>query len=272
MIVDSHLHVWRADPDYPQPSATIVSPYSDVPLEVYEQYMDEFGIDRAVFVQPLFPGEDNSYVADCAARDRDRFAAVCVVDPRKSTATDTLEFWVKEQHCKGLRLRPIVPAEAECFGSSTTFPLWQRVQDLNVVVNVLCDFEHLPALADLAQRFPEVPILIDHMAHPDPIADSFQKLTQLAQFANVSVKVSGFYSFSKQPYPWRDCDELIRQLYDSFGPNRLLWGSDFPHVLLKCGYNRSVTHLERACPFLSDNDLNRIRGRNAFELYWAKDA
>jgi predicted TIM-barrel fold metal-dependent hydrolase len=74
VIIDAHLHVWRSAPAFPDPSATVVSPLSDVPLQLLEQYMAEFGIDRAVIVQPLFPGEDNSYVADCAASSSVRFA------------------------------------------------------------------------------------------------------------------------------------------------------------------------------------------------------
>ena len=52
MVVDAHLHVWRAVPDHPQPSATIVSPCSDVPVELLRQYMAEHGVDKAVLVQP----------------------------------------------------------------------------------------------------------------------------------------------------------------------------------------------------------------------------
>ena len=72
MLIDAHLHVWRAAPDFPNPGGTTVSPLSDVPVEVLRQYMVEFDVDRAVIVQPLYPGEDNSYVADCAAAEPQR--------------------------------------------------------------------------------------------------------------------------------------------------------------------------------------------------------
>src|SRR6266852_1539281 len=93
-------------PTYPNPAGTIVSPLSDVPVELLMQYMTEHGVDRAVLVQPMYPGEDNSYVANCAAAQPDRIAAVCVVDPRQPEAADRLEYWVREHGCKGLRLRP----------------------------------------------------------------------------------------------------------------------------------------------------------------------
>ena len=110
MLVDAHAHVWRAVPNYPEPATTTVSPASDVPAEVLDEYLAEYGVVRAVLVQPVYPGEDNGYVADCAARRPDRYAAICVVDPRTPAAADRLAYWVRERGCKGLRLRPRVAA------------------------------------------------------------------------------------------------------------------------------------------------------------------
>src|SRR5687768_15266618 len=132
MIVDSHLHVWRAVPDHQRPNVTTVSPVCDVPVELLTEYMAEYGVERAVLVQPLFPREDNSYVADCAAAAPERLAAVCVVDPRSPEAPDRLEYWVRERGCRGLRLRPGVAAEAACFGQPATYPLWEMAQRLGV--------------------------------------------------------------------------------------------------------------------------------------------
>lgn len=274
MLVDAHLHVWRPALDSPNPGVTIVSPLCDVPVELLMEYMVEHAIDRAVLVQPMYPGEDNSYVADCAADDPQRFAAVCVVDPRQPGAEDRLEYWVRERGCKGLRLRPRTADEAAIFGSPATFPLWERARALNVVVNVLGSPEHLPVVARLAERFPEVPILLDHMAYPDVTAGAqapaFQTLLNLARFPHVFVKVSGYYYYSRQPYPFADCHALFRALFDRFGPARLIWGSDFPHVLLKVGYRRNLLLQERAYPFLSQADLNLVMGENAAGLYWVQ--
>jgi predicted TIM-barrel fold metal-dependent hydrolase len=272
MIIDAHTHVWLPHPEYPGRAATIVSPLCAVPVEVLDQYLDEHGVQRAVLVQPIYPGEDNSYVADCAAARPERFAAVCVVSPFDPTAPDRLDYWVRDRAAKGLRLRPRLPAEAAVFGHPSTFGLWERAQELGVVVSVLASAEHLPTVAELAGRFSTVPVVIDHMAHPDVVSGvngpGFRSLLELARFSNIAIKVSGYYNFSRQAYPYADCQPLFRALFESFGPQRLLWGSDFPHVLLKAGYRRSLLLQERAYPFLSSADLELIMGQNARRLYW----
>src|SRR5688500_5414237 len=113
MIVDSHVHIWRALPGHPEPGVTIVSPASEVPLELFHEYVAEHAVDRAVLVQPIYPGEDDSYVADAAARQPDCLAAVCVVGPRAPAAPQRLAYWVTERGCRGLRLRPRLAGEAE---------------------------------------------------------------------------------------------------------------------------------------------------------------
>ncbi len=274
MIVDAHLHIWRSTPNYHSPGETIVSPFSDVPVELLSDYMEEHGVDRAVLVQPLYPGEDNSYVANCAATEPEKFAAVCVVDPRKPDAVDRLEYWVKQRGCKGLRLRPLMQGEGDIFGDPTTYPLWESAETLGVVINILAGPKHIPTIRDLAERFSGVQTSIDHMAHPnvdDGVQSAaFQSLLDLARFPHVFVKVTGYYYYSRQRYPYPDCWDLFRALYDCFGPSRLIWGSDFPHVLLATGYRRSIFMQERVYPFLSRDDLTLIMGQNAAGLYWGK--
>ncbi len=303
--IDAHLHVWRAAAGETPGVKTIVPPQTDVPIELAEETMRAHQIDRAVLVQPVFRGEDNSYVAACARAAAQRFAAVCVVDPRVAGAEERLRHWV-DQGCRGLRLRPRIAEEAKVFGDPVTFPLWEAARRLGVVVSLLSGPEHAPAIGALAERFSDVSIVIDHLGHPNvaggvagtgfktglgegdsPIflpghrkigtvpdgfetssSPQFRQLLGLARRPNVFLKVSGFYHFSNEPFPYRDCHEILRAVYDCFGPGRLLWGSDFPHVVPSCGYGRSLEVVEQLLDDLSAADRQRIFGLNALKLYW----
>jgi predicted TIM-barrel fold metal-dependent hydrolase len=117
-----------------------------------------------------------------------------------------------------------------------------------------------------------VPIILDHMAHPDVAAGvnspGFQALLALARYPRVFVKPTGYYYYSKQWWPFEDCWTLFRAVYDAFGADRLIWGSDFPHSLLRTDYGRNLHLQERVHTYLSAHELNRIMGENAVELYW----
>ncbi len=122
----------------------------------------------------------------------------------------------------------------------------------------------------MAERYSRVPIVIDHLAHPTRPDDfaSLKPVLELSRFPRVYVKLSGFYYFSQAPYPYLDCRDLVRAVYDSFGPSRLLWGSDFPHVLLKAGYGGALALVEQLCPGLPAAEQKLILGQNAAALYW----
>jgi predicted TIM-barrel fold metal-dependent hydrolase len=269
--VDSHLHVWRAAGGETAGISTIVPPQADVPIDAACEALAANAIDRAVLVQPAFRGEDNSYVAECARAEPARFAAVCVVDPRLPGSEVRLQHWV-EEGCRGLRLRPRLPDEEKVFGDPSTYPLWEAAGRLGVVVSVLCGPSHCAMIAAMAERFSDVSIVIDHMGHPDPAAGasdaSFAALLALARFPRVSIKTSGFYHFSREPHPFADCWEFVRAAYEHFGPQRLLWGSDFPHVTQTCGYERSLRLPEDAIPDWSAADAEQVMGGTALALYW----
>lgn len=272
MIVDAHMHVWRPVRDGRQISETIVDAGCDVPASLAVTYLDDHGVDRGVLVQPVDSGGDNSYVADSAAEQPERFAAVCVVDPRTADAADRLAYWVEERGCRGLRLRPRIPQETAVFGDASTFSLWEYAARRKLAVNLLAGPEHLKTVESIAERFPGVPILLDHMAHPSleegVDGASFQQLLRLAGYPRVFVKLSGLYHFAGDVVSPLSCIDLIRALCDRFGPERLIWGSDFPHVLLKSGYRRSLQWIERELTWIGADHLRLILGGNAMQLYW----
>jgi predicted TIM-barrel fold metal-dependent hydrolase len=273
-VVDAHVHVWRATrgPDLAQ---TIVPPSADVPVTVLTRHMDEHGVDRGVLVQPICAGADNAYVADAAAAEPDRLAAVCVVDPASADAPEDLAHWVTERGCAGVRLRPAAAEGAAWLDARDADALWARAQELGVVVSLLMHAGHVPAVDRVAARFEDVAIVLDHFGRapgdglPDP--DDERALLALARRPNVHVKVSGYHHLSATGYPYRDCWPLFARVAEAYGADRLLWGSDFPHVLLACGYAGSVRLQERFHDELSPAELAAVMGGTAGRLYWRRD-
>ncbi len=268
-IIDSHTHVWHSAPSYPDPGATIVSPLDEVSPDLLTDYMDDEGVSRAVLVQPQCSAEDNALVSEQAHAHPSRFVAVCVVDPHKEGAGRQLLRWT-ERGCRGVRLRPRV--EAAVLEEICETEMWAQVVASGLVVNILCGVENLKDIYSIAERAPAVPLLLDHLGYPDvgegTLGPTFKALLRLSGLPNVFVKLSGYYHFSHEPYPYHDCWDLVRAAYDTFGAQRLLWGSDFPHCLLRGGYGRQVRLAEQYFDFISPEDLLAIMSRNAQRLYW----
>jgi L-fuconolactonase len=267
--VDAHVHLWRAV-EGPAAFRTIVSPSTDVPAETFAQYMDEYDIARAVLVQPICAGLDNGYIAEVAARDPDRLAAVCVVDPSADDAADVLGRWAGERGCRGIRLRP--GAGSALLDGPTAGALLRRAAELDTVVSLLMHAEHIPIVDRIAARFPGVRFVLDHFGLGPGggvvTADDEAALLALAHLDNVYVKVSGHHHVTAGAYPYREVRPLFARVLDAFGAERLLWGSDFPHVLLTCGYRRSLLLQERWYDVLDDAQLADVMGGTASRLYW----
>ena len=140
-----------------------------------------------------------------------------------------------------------------------------------MVVSLLSSPEHNQRIDALAERFAGVPIVIDHLGHPAIGAkrsdSQMRQLLGLSRHPHVLMKLSGFYHFSHEQFPYRDCWDMARAVSDTFGPERLLWGSDFPHVVPSCGYAPSLALLDEVFPQWGDRQRAAVLGGNALRLY-----
>jgi len=276
-VIDSHLHVWdgtAAGLD-PGPMKIGYSAQATASVELFMDYMDEAGVDRAVFVQPWFYHWDNRYMASCLRRFPDRFRGVCVIDPRGPEAPASLRRWQAEG-VTGIRLRPRRegerPAHGPWLGADEILPLWEALAETGTVVCVLHAGTDLARLPALLARFPSLRVVIDHLNNPVPDdglgQPAFRALLDLARHPQVHVKLSGFHHWCRERYPYRDGRPFAEAAVRAFGANRCMWGSDFPHVLAGCGYVRSRHLLPREATFLSKEELDLVMGGTAERLWF----
>ena len=277
-IIDSHLHVWdetAAGKDPGPMRQGMYSPQSPATVEMFMNYMDEAGVEKAVFVQPWFHHWDNAYIAGCLQRFPSTFRGVCVIDPRGPGAPAALRHW-RGQGFTGLRLRPLRegenPSPGPWLGTEETMPLWQAIAETDTVACVMHAKAELKALVPLLRRYPQVRVVIDHLNNPVPsegIAQpAFTGVLELAAFPNVSVKLSGYHHWAEDQYPYRGAMPFIQAAIQAFGTDRCMWGSDFPHVLVGCGYVRSRNFLPREATRLSRGELDAIMGGTAERLWF----
>ena len=246
MIVDTHCHAGLTNYE---------------PVESLLDQMERHGIAAAVLVQ--HGGEfDNRYLSDCCRRYPDRFVAVGLTNPADPTAPDHMAEWATWPGLRGVRFMPGDPAV-----------LWQAASDLGLIVSL---FGTAPRLADpdlrrLLTRYDRVTVCLEHLGKPDPDEPApypiYRQALALAELPNVYLKVSGFYSFTHQRYPYTDVQPFADLALAAFGPRRMMWASDFPPVSGREGYHNALAFPNLLFPGLAPDERAWLMGRTAQSVW-----
>ncbi len=266
-IIDAHVHVWKNDPRYPwAPNAK--APDKDATAEMLLKLMAEAGVQKTVIIQVIHYKWDNRYLADVLKKYPGKFRGVARVNPEDPGAPDHLSKLTEETGFHGVRISPAADASGDWIRGPLMRPLWRRCHGLRVPMTVLAPVTRMPDVARLADQFPELTIVVDHMADsPLKQPDELEKLLALRRFPKLYVKISHSWSLSSQPYPYPDSQEQIKRLYDGFGPRRLIAGSDWPLVEKYCTYTEAIDIARKRIPFLNAEDRRWICGLTAEQVW-----
>jgi L-fuconolactonase len=277
MIVDTHVHVWEIDPPrYPVgPTAPGWTALPDEPGTADELIaeMDEQGVDWCVLVQTSWSTWDNGYIADSVARFPNRLIGHGLIDPQDPYNAQTARYWVQERGLAGFRFHPMYYPDEPILLTAQNEPLWEEIAALDVVIQFHTRPEQADQVTVIAQRYPHLRLIIDHMGYPQVEAGpaAFQPILDLARQENLYFKLSDVHGRSKASYPYTDVHPYIRLLLNAFGSQRTIWGTGYPgHHRVKHGWPTLVDELRlirEGLPFLSETDRERILGGTAQEIW-----
>lgn len=268
-IVDSHVHVWKTDPQFPWPSDLKTPPREDALPGALLQLMETHGVARTVIVHVIHYRWDCRYTAASVRANRDKFAGVCRVDPQGRQADADLSHWVSEG-LRGVRLSPADGVDGDWIRDRRQMDLiCDRAVELQVPLCVLCGTSRLADVGHIIDHYQDrLDVCIDHMSDcPLDKPEELKKLLALARYKRVYVKLSHLWSLSRQEYPYRDTHDQVRRLYDAFGPQRLMWGTDWPGVEQYCGYGRALALYRDEIKFFNDDDRKWILGGTVSRLW-----
>ncbi len=209
--------------------------------------MDAVGVDGAVLVSPFSMYRyDASYAEEVYARHPGRFRLVKPVDPGDPAVAETIAEWAAAAGSVGIRLmlRDAVPSDPADPGINRALAAAARH---SLPVNLLC-WGRLDQVAGLAARNPNTRLVIDHLglqqpfeppAPAQPFAD-LPKLLALAAHANVAVKISGACTLSHEKFPYNDIWDPLCRIFDAFGFERCMWGTDWTRATALLTYKEGV--------------------------------
>jgi len=260
---DCHAHVIGPPESYPYvPERSYTPPTAT--LEAYQSLHQILGIERAVIVQPSVHGTDNQVTLDAIAGYGPNARGVAVVD----AAVDDGELVrLNDGGIRGLRLNVLFGGGV---GMHALEPLAERIADMGWHIQLLLDARNLVELAPRLRRLP-VPAVVDHMGHMNVAHGidhpGFQTLIDLVREGVCWVKLSGNYRISAEGPPFSDVIAFARALIEA-GPERMVWGTDWPHPALNDFMPNDGDLLDALDEFAPDPDLKReILVDNPAQLY-----
>lgn len=268
-IIDPHVHVWKHDPQFPFAKDANV-PARDAAPETLLELMKANGVAKTVIIQVIHYRYDNSYLASVLQRYPGTFLGVCRVDPLDPNAPNHLS-QLSLQGFRGVRLSPGAGAAGDWIRGPLMPPLWQRCEQLGVPMTVLAPISRMPDVGALMDHYPDLTIVIDHMADcPVDQPAELEKLIALRRHPKLFVKISHTWSLSKQPYPWLDAQEHVKRLHAAFGPERLMWATDWPIIENVARYEQALSVVRDDMKFLNADDKAWLLSKT-IERVWKFD-
>lgn len=235
--------------------------------------MDSVGVDGALLVSPFALYQfDASYALEVHKKHPTRFGLIKPVDSNNPAVADIVADWAKTKGTVGVRimlnrLQTNDPADP---GLNRVLAAAAKA---NFPVNMLV-WGKLDLAGALAARNPDTSIVIDHcgLAQPfepprpaEPWAE-VPKVAALAAHKNVSIKISGACTLSHQPFPHADIWDPLFRLFDAFGLDRCMWGTDWTRATLLLTYKDGVDSF-RVTNRLSDSDRTTLMGGTLQRIY-----
>jgi L-fuconolactonase len=273
MIVDSHQHFWQVGRfDYPWMSSEVEVLYQDYLPSQLEPILVANGVAKTILVQASNSIAESRWLLNLA--DENPFIAGVVgwVDLTNSKVGVQLDELAGHPKFKGVRhLVESEPAD-DWLSQPIVLQGLQALADRQLTYDLLVHTRHLSTVHTVAEKCPGLRLVIDHMAKPAIARDEFDQWEKtfrpLANFANMHCKLSGLVTEANwNTWTTDDLRPYIDCALESFGPDRLMFGSDYPVCLLAATYERVFDSFQEALKDLNESDRAMIFRKSAFNFY-----
>ena len=270
--IDSQVHAYeRNHPGRPW-LGTLVGP-AEMTGDQMVAAMDAVGVDGAILVSPFsMYGYDASYALEVRDAHPGRFGLVKPVDPNDPGVADTIADWAARDGTVGIRImmRDTISTDPADPGLNRALAAAARH---SLPVNMMC-WGRLEQVGQLAARNPNTQLVIDHLGLQQPFAPpapaqpwaDLPNVLALAAHANIAIKISGACTLSHQPFPYNDIWDTLCRIFDAFGFERCLWGTDWTRAVGLLTYKEGVEAF-RVTDRLSASERATLMGGAAARVY-----
>ncbi len=272
VTIDAQVHAYERD--HPgRPWAGVLAGPPEVTGDDMVAAMDAVGVDGALLVSAFTMYRyDASYAVSVRAAHPGRFALIKPVDPSDPRVAETIADWAATKGAVAIRLMMTRGLSSDPDDPGINRVLATAARH-SLPVNLMCS-GRLEQAAKLAAGNPETMLVIDHLglqqpfeppAPPEPFAD-LPKLLDLATYENIAVKISGACTLSHEPFPYDDIWDPLGRVFEEFGFDRCMWGTDWTRAVNLLTYDQGVEPFRRT-DRLSDGERADLMGRTLRRIY-----
>ncbi len=271
-IIDAQVHAYERD--HPgRPWAAVLHGPAAVTGEDMIAAMDAVGVDAALLVSVFTMYRfDSSYAEQVYRAHPTRFRLIKPVDPTDPGVNETIDDWVKTPGTVAIRIML-----NRGVSENATDPGINRVlagaARHNIPVNLLC-WGRLDQVKQLAARNPDTRIVVDHVGleqpYEPPLLENpfgeLAKVLSLAEHPNIAIKITGACTLSQKAYPYPDIWDPLARIFDAYGFERCLWGTDWTRAVQVLTYKQGVDafkHTDR----LSVGEREALMGGSLQKIY-----
>ncbi|MFH5832210.1 amidohydrolase family protein [Halalkalibaculum sp. DA384] len=273
MKIDAHQHFWNYDP---QRHGWIneemkVLKQDFLPLHLKKE-MDKVGVEGCVAVQADQTERETDFLLEQAEEHDFVKGVVGWLDIRADNLEERLNHYAEHEALKGLRhivqdepddrflLQPDFLRGIKTFG------------DYDLTYDILIYARHLPVAVEFASKFPDQKFVLDHIAKPEIKTQKIEEwengIRELAKHPKMYCKISGMVTEADwQHWKPKDFTPYLDVVFDAFGADRLMFGSDWPVCTLAAGYREVYELIGDYISGLSQYEQGLIMGKNAIAAY-----
>ncbi|GGF61069.1 hydrolase [Paenibacillus albidus] len=278
MRIDSHQHYWKiARGDYGWITPELPVLYRDFLPEHLEPHLARHGLDGTIVVQAAPTLAETEFILSLSEQTTSICGVVGWIDLAAPSYREQYAAFSKHPKFMGVRIMIQDMKNAGDLLEPPFMEAFHWMEEQGIAVDVLVTAEQLDVVVELLERVPRLHCVIDHIAKPQiaaGIMEPWQSLiAAIAAHSGVYCKLSGMVTEAEH-HGWRTSDFMlyIRHVIECFGPERVMFGSDWPVCLLSASYAEVVDVLQQCLPEgYTEEEQERLFGRNAIDFYRLQD-
>ncbi len=271
-IIDAHQHFWTLQrDDYGWLTAELEPIYRDFLPGHLQPMLNDHNISGTILVQAAPTRAETDYMLSLAGETPFIRGVVGWEDMQSPNAVEAIAALAHNPLLVGLR--PMIQdiPETDWMLSKSLTPAFNALISANLCFDALTLPKHLPALLQLAERHPDMRIVVDHGSKPDIANNLFDSwaadISRVASQTSAYCKLSGLVTEASVDWSTGDLQPYVNHLIESFGTDRIIWGSDWPVCTLACTYDKWLSTTASLLAELSTDERAAIMGGNAALAY-----